>query len=503
MTTSFRDRSRACVAATLAGACLAAATVGAQSTEDFARRRLDSGRAFFKAHNYTEGLKDFEAILQSYPTSSVADDALLEIATYQLDVARDPAAADARVKELNTKYPTSDAAAMALVLAGRVALAMGRTAEQFNAAIASFDRVARLFPGSEAVPASMYFGGEAARLSGRRDDAIQRFGQLIIQYPTSPWTANALLSSAVSLTRAGQPGRAIEQLQRVRNQFPGTPEAATALAWNSVLYRLYLRAPAQPAFAFSGRTITGPGGKLKDVADIAVDGEDNVLVASNSAVTVYGSKGTQVSAVPVQEPRALAFDRLGKLITVQEIGLRLEGKTPLSLVPPATNDGKARQLKLEDCVVNASGDFLLADREAKSILRFTPQGRYLSDFAKNIDARRMDINDLDEVVALDSETKSVTLFDRDGKILKQIPAKGTSYQLKNPSDIALDHFGHIYVLDRAAVLVFSNDGSKLLNTFTVPEKTPGAFGNANALALDSAGRLYVFDERTDSVKVYR
>ncbi len=499
---SFLRRRIASILLSMATAGIAVATVAAQTPEDFARRRLDSGRSFFKAKNYVEGLKDFEAVLQSYPTSSVADDALLEIATYQLDVARDPAAADGRIKELLKTYPGSDAAAMALVLTGRISLATGRGAEEINAALASFDRVPRLFPGSEAVPASMYFGGETARLGGRREESIKRFAQLTTEFPTSPWTSSALLGSALSLTRAGQPARAIEQLQRIRNQFPNSPEAATALGWNTVLYRLYLRAPAQPAFVFSGRSVTGAGGKLKDVADIAIDDGDNLLVASNTGVVAYGSKGTALSTIAAPEPRSLSFDRLGKLMTIHEAGIRLEGKTPLALLPPLL-DGKLRQLKLEDAVVTASGDYLVADRDLKSIMRFSAQGRHLGDFARALDVRRMAINDLDEVVALDGDTKSVTLFSRDGKSLKHIPEKGTNYQFRNPGDVAFDRFGHIYVLDRTAVLVFTPDGSKLLTTFTVPEKAPGALGSAEAMALDAAGRLYVFDGRTDSVKIYR
>ena len=85
----------------------------------------------------------------------------------------------------------------------------------------------------------------------------------------------------------------------------------------------------------------------------------------------------------------------------------------------------------------------------------------------------------------------------------QIPQRGTNYQLRNPSDVSFDRFGHIYILDRTAVLVFSIGGARLLTTFTLPEKAPGALGNGNVLALDAAGRLYFFDERTDSIKVYR
>src|SRR5918995_1890611 len=136
--TSSRDRLKICLLAAVA-AGIAVMPVRAQSSEDIARRTLESGRAFLRAQNYGEAVKDFEAVLQRYPTSSVADDALLELAIYQLEVQRDPAAAQARAKELQAKYPTSDSAAMGLVLEGRVALATGRTPQRISEAMASFD----------------------------------------------------------------------------------------------------------------------------------------------------------------------------------------------------------------------------------------------------------------------------------------------------------------------------------------------------------------------------
>jgi outer membrane protein assembly factor BamD (BamD/ComL family) len=485
----------------LAAALALSSTPSAQSAEELARRTLESGRAFLRSQNYGEAVKDFESVLQRYPMSTVADDALLELAIYQLQVVRDPGAADARAKELLKNYPTSDSAPMALIVEGRVALANGRDPEAINAALASFDRVARLFPGTEAVPASMYFGGEAARLGGRRDQAVQRFNQLATQFPNSPWTANALLGSALTLTRAGQPVRAMEQLQRVRNRFPNTPESATAMEWNTVLYRLYLRAPAQPAFAFSGRTVPAAPGKLKDVVDIAVDPKNTLLVATKGGVTQYGSNGSPSGNVGALEPRTLAFDRLGKLLTIHETGLRAEGKTPVPLVLPILQ-GKAHQLKPTDAVMTSIGEYLVADDEEKVIYRFSGDGKYIGEFAK-ADVRRLAIDDLDNVAALSPDTKAVTVFARDGKIAKQLAEKGTNYQFKNPSDVALDAFGHLYVMDRTGVFVFSADGSKLISNFTIAEKAPGAIGNAEALALDRSGRLYVFDSRTDSVKVYR
>ena len=499
--TSSSNLLKLCALAVAAG--VSVMPVRAQSNDEVqARRQLESGRTFLRALNYGEAVKDFEAVLQRYPTTSVADDALLELATYQLEVQRDPAAALTRAKELQSKYPTSDSAAMGFVLEGRVALALGRSPEHINEAMASFDRVARLFPGSGAVPAAMYFAGESARLGGRRADAIERFNQLATQFPNSPWSANALLGSALSMTRNGQPPRAMEQLQRVRNRFPRTPEAATALDWNTVLYRLYLRAPAQPAFQFSGRTIPAAPGKLRDVEDIAVDAENTLLVASKTGVIGYGAKGNQTISVAAPEPRTLSFDRLGKFMTVHELGVRREGKTPVTLVLPAI-EGRVPQLKARAVVMTTVGHYLVADEEQKTIFRFDGSGRYIGEFTQQIEVRRMAINDLDEVAVLHDNTKAVSIFSRDGKLLKQITERGTNYQLRNPVGIAFDAFGHIYVQDRAALLVFSPEAGRLLTTFTVPEKAPGAMNDAQAVALDTAGRLYVFDSRTDSVRVYR
>jgi outer membrane protein assembly factor BamD (BamD/ComL family) len=467
----------------VAAVCLLALGAAAQSPqiEENARLRLNSGRLFLNSQNYSEALKDFEAILQSYPNSAVADDALLEIATYQFNVARDPkdfAVAEGRVKELLNKYPAADATAMALVLDGRITLAKGHGPELVNAAMASFERVPRLFEGSDAVPVSMFFAGEAARVGGRRADALDRFGLLATTFPLSRWTAQALLGSALSLAAAGQPARAMEQLQLVRNKFPSAAEATSALNLNTILYRLYVRAPAQPAFQLTERTIAGPAGRLRDATALAVDAEGNVVVAMKNSVSVFGPKGAQVRTASALEPLSLFFDRFGRLKTVHEAGVRDEAGRPVPLDAPLA-DGRPRQWKLDAAVMTASGEYLLSDRSTKSIVRFTADRQFVGDFASRIDARRLVVSELDVVAALDADTKSVALYGREGKTVGRIAERTTAYRLREPVDIAFDR-------------------ANLLTTFALPERVEAA-----ALALDAAGRAYVLDGRSDTVQIYR
>jgi hypothetical protein len=98
----------------------------------------------------------------------------------------------------------------------------------------------------------------------------------------------------------------------------------------------------------------------------------------------------------------------------------------------------------------------------------------------------------------------VTIFDRGGAKIGAIGEKQTGYELREPVDLAYDPTGHLHVLDRqqGAILVF-RPNQRFLTAFSIPDRSPGAFTRGRALAVDAAGRLYVYDERARGVQVYQ
>ncbi|HEY3383805.1 MAG TPA: tetratricopeptide repeat protein [Vicinamibacterales bacterium] len=476
--------------------------VGWAQDEEFARRQYESGLAFLRDQKFAEALKDFQSVVDAYPNSRVASAALLQIATYQLDTAGDVAAAQVAIDTIQKKYATSESAPMALVMAGRVVIAKGRTPAEVETALASYERVSRLFPGADAVPAAVYQAAEALRLVHREDEAALRYRQVSTDYPQSAWAPRALLGEARCLVITGKPLRAMELLQRVRQRFGATPEAVTAVSWNTILYRLYLRAPSQPPYAYSGRAIAGTAGKIKDIEMLAVDPHGTVLAATRSAIIPFDPLGKPLPLISANECRGVTFDRAGRPVVFHRGGVLMPGGASVLLAVPKP-DGSLRAFdEIPAGVQTSLGDLLVADKNAKTIVRFAAGGRYLGSYATLLPAR-MVIDDTDRVIALDQDD-SVAILEADGRLRVKIPARGQGYTFDRPLDVSVDAFGHVYVLDRGQVFVFTNQlQPRLLSSFSVPAKMPGNFRKAKCFGLDGAARLYIYDDDAEKIQVYQ
>jgi TolA-binding protein len=480
---------------------------GGQSGEDLPRRQLDSGMTFLNGQRYTEALKDFQAIIDSFPKSQVADNALLQIAMYQLDIAQDLAATQSAVDQLLKIYPDTDSAPMAHVLGGRVAMATGRSASEVDAAVASFERVERLFPGNDAVPAAGFYAGEALRLVRRYDDALDRYRRVSASYPRSPWAARANLAAGYCLVLADRAPAALPEVQRVRQMMPQSREAQTALNINSILYRLHVRAPAAPAFAFSGRFIGDERANFGDVVGIRVDAFSRILLGHGKGIALFdAAKGTLSSTVTANKPSAFFLDESNRVVFAREGSLHTERVASTALTVPQVAPKPPKPLEDIPSVVvlTSTGHRIVVDKKEKTVIRYGPDGRYLGPFVPSINTERLAVNALDDVAMIDKDAKAINILDRDGKPLSRILAKGPNYQLDEPVDLAYDRLGYLYVLDRgkASVLVFG-PRNRLITNFTIAEKAPGAFTRARALGIDGAGRLYIFDERAKRIQVYQ
>ena len=469
------------------------------NVEEQARRQLESGRDFFRAGRYAEALKDFETVAEGYPTSRVADDALLAIAEYQLDIARDPTVARATAETLFRRYATADAAPMGYVIAGRATMELDPSLAGLDSALASFDRVPRLFPGSDAVAPALFYGAEVMRRAGRAPESLDRLRDVALQFPRSVWAARASLLEARLLVAASQPVEAMGVLQRIVRRFPGSEEARAAVEQNTILWRLHLRGGQAP-FRDSGQSLTGRSDRLRDIEALAVLPGGSIAVAGRPGVLVMSPDGEILRQAPVREPRQLAADGSGRLLIVQKAVISRETEKGLQrLALTAVQSGQPRLLQnITAGAILPAGDVLVADRDLRAVARFAPDGRFLSNFATGR-MRRIVVGPAEQVALLEEDSRGVSIADRTGAVLARLAARGASYDLSSAQDLAFDVLGHLYVLVRDGVVVFGPDAQPLL-TFSAG---PAGFRNARALALDPSGRLYVYDDDLDRVLIYQ
>jgi tetratricopeptide (TPR) repeat protein len=487
-----------------AAVVVAAAPVLSQkraAEEDVARLQFENGRGHMRRGNYEEALKDFHAVAELYPDSALAGNARLEMSRYYLEIGDEPALALKEADEILKRYATSDSAPYAYLVQGEVVLAHSRRKADLDKAVATFDRVPGIYPGTDAVPRARYLAAEAVRLSHEPLEALQRYRQLAAAHPRDSIISKVHIGTGMALAAIGETVDAMEEFQFARGTTDSREDSDAALARLSVLYRLYVKPPQIGAFTYSNQEAGLPG-RASDVHRVLITPRGAGYFTTKSAVIPFDP--LRVDPLPaLVKPRGLTIDRAGRLVVIDAGTLMRRGASPVPLSMAQGTSVKPFD-DAEMAVSFKSGDWLVAAQDDRGIQRFASNGKHLGTFAI-VKPSRLAINEFDEVAVLERDNKAIKILDESGKPVASIPQRGPGYELKNPVDISYDALGHLYVLDRTGVFVFipGAKGAPVVRTFSEPETSPGALRRAAAFALDPFGRMYVADDRVERIRVYQ
>ena len=481
----------------LAAALLLPTAARAQSSpEQQARSLLDDGRAYFAQGKYKQALDNFNTIVSSFPNTESVDDALLEIGRYQADVEGEVEKARASFESVAKRFPQSDSAPGAYHYLGLLTLDKAKGAAELDDALAQFTRVQRLYPKSEWVPRSLSATGLVHRKAGRLSDAVEMQRRVALEYPTSDAAVSAEFQVGHCLALLGEARAAMEAFQQVRNHHADSEWAARALERITALYRL--SEGARPFFGLDASFSVGSGDVTKDVHAILMTPARTLWIASNKvkAAVPYDKDAKMGASLAAEDPRSLGLTPRGEVIVAARLAARF-GKELKSFAVPGNKPGELEPLdRISAALMLPAGDVLVADEKKKHVYRYGPGWDYKGPFpdAKEREVIRLALDSEGGIVLLDSEEKSVRVFDENGKALRALAAKGPGYELKKPSDVAVDAARNLYVADEeSGVMVFGADG-RLLTALSGEE-----LRRPKALALEPAGALLVYDDRSQRV----
>jgi TolA-binding protein/sugar lactone lactonase YvrE len=491
---------RLAASATLALVAFALPALPQESPNAQARRLLDDGRAYRAKGQLKQALENFNIITSSFPNSDSVDQALLEIGRYRMDVEGDAEKARSSFEQVAKQYPQSAGAPGAYYYLGLLSLNRAITAADLDDALAQFTRVQNLYPRSDWVPFALQGMGLVHRRAGRLADAVDTSRRVFLEYPSSDAAAAAQFQVGQCLALLGDPRGAMEEFQQVRNRFPQSEWAATALERTTALYRLF--GTGKPTFALDPGFSVGAGDVLKDVRAVLMAPGGTFWIASEKAKSIvpYDAAGKASATLSAEEPRALSLTPKGEIVVAAKTAVRFGTRDLKSFAVPSDKPGAPPESleRILSAAVTPNGTVLVADEKRKKVYRYDAKWEYVGTFpekdTKEREITRMFLDGEGGIVFFDREERTVRVLDETGKVLRTVGPAG----LKKPVDAAVDNFRNTYVADEEGGVQVFNEKGQLLATLSVPEMR-----KPRALTLGPDGAVLVYDDRAEKVLRFR
>lgn len=472
------------------------AALAQTSPEEQARRLLEDGRQYWAQGKIKQALDNYNTIVSGFPSTNSVDDALLEIGRWHVEIEGNLEKGREAFDQVAKRFPQSDGAPGAYYYLGWLTLNRASTPAELEDALAQFTRVQRLYSGSDWVPKSLYAAGLVHQKAGRLSEAVDSQRRASLEYPTSDAAPAAQFQIGHCLGLLGEHLQAMEEYQQVRNRFPKSEWAPKALDRITALYRLY--GSGRPTFVVDGSFSVGAGDVLKDVRAILMAPDRTVWIASDKSKSAipFDPKGKMGASLPAEDLRSLAFSPQGDVIVAAKLAVRIGPKDIKSFSIPADKPVPEPLENVAAAVATPGGSYLVADEKKKRVYRFDAQFRYQGTFPDNKEREvsRMLLDGEGGIALLDRDARTVSVYDEAARPLRTVAPRGSGYELKKPSDIAIDPFRNTYIADEeGAVYVFSPQGQLLTTLTTAEMKRP------RALTLDPSGALLVYDAKLEKV----
>jgi len=466
--------------------------------EEQARKLLDDGRSYWSKGQFKQALDNFNTIVTGFSNTDSASSALLEIGRYHAEIEGNEEKGREAFEEVVKRFPQSGGAPGAYYYLGLLAMNRASTPAQLDDALAQFTRVQRLYSKSDWVPKAIHAGGLVHRKAGRLLEAVEAERRVSLEHPNSDAAPAAQFQIGDDLALLGEPRQAMEEYQQVRNRFPESPWANLALERVTALYRLY--GGSKPSFALDTTFQAGAGDVLKDVRAVLMTPTRTLWIASDKVKSVVSYAGGKMGpSVPGEDIHSLSLSPRGDLVVAARLAVRIGPKDVKTFAVPTDKSGVMEALDHISAAAVTQGGVLVADEKKKRVYRYDAQYQYKGLFpdAKEREIVRIVVDGEGGVVLLDREEKTVRAFDEGGHALRSIGPKGTGFEFKHPTDVAVDQWRNTYVVDEeAGVYIFAQQGQLMATLRGEELKRP------KALTLDPTGALLVYDDRSQRILRY-
>ncbi len=477
----------------------------AHAQDNSAQRLLLEAERQIQNGNVEEGLAEYAALVERYPQSPLAPQALFQAAWVQYG-ANLPQQSLATAEALIERYPQSRESAAAFVIQGRIQEELASSPGGLDQARNSFNRVpllygSELFPTLESRTEARVRSAEISLLLGDLDEASAGFLEALEDEPSGSSTAAAQLGFGRVLLWRGDWVPAMQVLQKVYSATADDPLRAelnrAARQQMTLGHRIFLRAQAGESPWKSSRPLAFTGLELKRPRWIAADDQGRLLFTDADGVVFVDENGASSRVSQAKNPGRPWFTGSRGYLSLasvfqhafnrQTTGLTIAGEKPRALD------------RLIAGAVGLFGEWLALDsRSTDGVARFDRAGRYLGSLttpgAKVVD---LTVTHSGDTLVLDEKNTRWMRYATDGTLVSVHPVR-----LSRPSSLATDALGNVYVLDSSSrqLVVQDRDGQEIASLGPV---LPGGLEprSLDDVAVDGFGRIFLTNRRDSTVLV--
>jgi TolA-binding protein len=491
-----------------------------QTAADLARRTFMNAEQLLREGKTDQAIRDFQHVIQTYPESQYADDALMKVGSFHYppdtisDLGKVPVRDQESVRsyfdQVRERYAQSDSAPQACYKLGLLDLEPDSPRRNLDEAYASFYSVVNIYPESDWVGRAL-LGAAVAEMGKREyDRAILSLERSLDESPHGAAAAEAHFFTGLANVRLGEFVRAAESFQACRLEDAKGRAAGRALDWLTLIYRMRLRAASintsllahDPSFV----PRVPPGEDLRGGLDLAVSPEGKLLVADprRGAILQFAATGALEKIETLQEPSRIAVDGEGGVLVASPSLIRVSGvrfpaarKAGSSVRPIERPGGVWRTTSRELYVLDLGEGELLrygADPENPTVVH--------SDRASGTRTAALSGGPEDRLYLLDSKARRI-LASASGTFRPFAdPQAGAMFE--EPVDLTVSQLGDVYVLDaKTRGLVILDAKGALVAKIVPAAGSPGELPDASAVAVGPQGEVYVHDLRKRTILRYR
>lgn len=477
---------------------------GQTASEELARRHYFSGQIFYERGDFAQAIADWQRVVRQWPESAYADDALIALARYYLDVQRDPTHALPYLQRVIEQYPDGDQAPFAYYQIGRIqAWYLGRGKDRFSEARANLERVATLYPHSPWAGPALIEAGRIAWLTGQSIQARGLCRRALHRFPGTHVRTPAVLCLIRAFAHDLRWLTALRLLADLQPYVQHPSEDRTLRDVATVLHRFVFRSSRQiityriDADFHLSRQIRWK----KPMRLLQWSGGWAIADRGLKWVILYDPRGRYVRHVAFSGMDVVTIDSRDRVFVARDTTLMSSEGTPVRI--EIQTDRRKRTVEPAGLAVDAQGVLWMYEKRSRALMGFrwyTARGAATRGFMHvatipiepRMRVRRLEIDAWQRLWLVHTHPPGVAVFARDGTRLGTLDTD--TWHAESLDAVGLDTLGFVYVLDRKRrqVGIFRPSG-ELLRVLDLRALLP-RLEPVDMLVMPD-GSLYVLDAR--------